>query len=126
MLTSLRHSEFSRLDRDGLAYLDYTGAALYADRQLRRHHERLATTVLGNPHSESDPSQLSTRIIEDARSRVLRHFDADPDVYTVIFTANCSAAVKLVAESYPFGRYGALVLTADNHNSINGLREYAR
>jgi len=44
----------------------------------------------------------------------------------VIFTANATGAVKLVAESYPFAPNGAYVLTADNHNSINGVREYAR
>jgi selenocysteine lyase/cysteine desulfurase len=43
-----------------------------------------------------------------------------------VFTANTTAAVKLVAESYPFTTASALVLSADNHNSINGVREYAR
>lgn len=31
-----------------------------------------------------------------------------------------------MAESYPFGPDRGLVLTADNHNSVNGIREYAR
>jgi selenocysteine lyase/cysteine desulfurase len=41
-----------------------------------------------------------------------------------IFTSNASAALKLVGESYPFaaGRY---LLTFDNHNSVNGIREFA-
>src|SRR5262249_29985797 len=59
-------------------------------------------------------------------SEVLRFFDADVREYTVCFTANTSAAVKLVAESYPFTAGSRLVLAADNHNSINGVREYAR
>src|SRR4051812_48039118 len=126
MLTALRRAEFSRLDRDRIAYLDYTGAALHAERQVSRHHERLAATVLGNPHSENDPSRASTAVIDDARERVLRHLDADPSIYTVIFTANCSAAIKLVAESFPFDRRSALLLATDNHNSVNGIREYAR
>ncbi|HMG54340.1 MAG TPA: aminotransferase class V-fold PLP-dependent enzyme, partial [Kofleriaceae bacterium] len=37
-----------------------------------------------------------------------------------------SAALKLVAESYRFGPGAALVLAADNHNSVTGAREYAR
>jgi selenocysteine lyase/cysteine desulfurase len=65
-------------------------------------------------------------LIDDARRRVLRFLDADPADYDVIFTANCSAAIRLVAESYPFRRLGELLLTADNHNSVNGIREYAR
>jgi selenocysteine lyase/cysteine desulfurase len=52
-------------------------------------------------------------------------FDAGDD-YVVCFTANASAAIKLVAEAYPFGPDASLVLTADNHNSVNGIREYAR
>ena len=42
------------------------------------------------------------------------------------FTANTSAAIKLVAESYPFAADAVCVLSADNHNSVNGIREYAR
>lgn len=122
---ALRQREFSRLDRNRLAYLDYTGSALYADSQLRAHHALLADGVFGNPHSENVPSSASSALIDDARTATLRFVDADPDRYTVIFTANSSAAIKLVAESYPFGRDAAIVLSADNHNSVNGIREYA-
>ena len=125
-IADLRRDEFGRLDDAGIAYLDYTGAALYADRQIALHLADLRRDVLGNPHSESDPSLAATVVIDDARRRVLRFFDADPAEYAVIFTANCSTAIKLVAESYPFGRAGGFVLAADNHNSVNGLREFAR
>ena len=46
--------------------------------------------------------------------------------YTAIFTLNASAALKLVGESYPFSAKGKLLLTADNHNSVNGIREFAQ
>ncbi|MFO1199117.1 MAG: aminotransferase class V-fold PLP-dependent enzyme, partial [Burkholderiaceae bacterium] len=46
--------------------------------------------------------------------------------YTAIFTPNASGALKLVGESYPFEPGGRLLMTADNHNSVNGLREFAR
>jgi selenocysteine lyase/cysteine desulfurase len=65
-------------------------------------------------------------MLDEARELVLRFVDADPAVYSVIFTSNASTATKLVAESYRFDADGALVLSADNHNSINGIREYAR
>ena len=126
LITALRRREFSRLDREKLVYLDYTGSALYADCQLRSHQALLARGVFGNPHAESDPSRASTAVIEKARGLVLRFLDADPRRYAVCFTANTSAAIKLVAESYPFDRDGALVLSADNHNSVNGIRQYAR
>jgi selenocysteine lyase/cysteine desulfurase len=99
---------------------------LYAERQVRAHAELLSRSVFGNPHSENPASRESTRIIEAARAQVLRFLDASAEDYAVIFTANASAAIKLVAESFPFGKDASLVLTADNHNSINGIREYAR
>jgi selenocysteine lyase/cysteine desulfurase len=47
-------------------------------------------------------------------------------VYDVCFTANASSAIHLVAESFRFTPDAPLVLAADNHNSVNGIREYAR
>ncbi|MEP7347896.1 MAG: aminotransferase class V-fold PLP-dependent enzyme, partial [Gemmatimonadaceae bacterium] len=124
--TELRAREFSRLDREGVAYLDYTGAALYAERQVREHAELLSHSVFGNPHSEHRPSRHSTQILEQGRDSVLAFLDAPPDEYDVCFTTNASAAIKLVAESYPFGPQTLFALSADNHNSVNGVREYAR
>jgi selenocysteine lyase/cysteine desulfurase len=121
---ALRVREFPELDRRRLTYLDYTGAALPSRSQLRAHQELVRRAVLGNPHAEHAPSRASTDAIEAARTATLRFLDADPDVYGVCFTANASAAAKLVAEGFRFRR-GELALSADNHNSVNGLREYA-
>jgi selenocysteine lyase/cysteine desulfurase len=120
----LRRREFARLD--GHAYLDYTGSALYAASQIRAHQEILERGVFGNPHSDSAPSLASTEVIEHARELVLDFLDVDASTHEVIFTANTTAAIKLVAESYPFGPDAGLVLSMDNHNSVNGIREYAR
>jgi selenocysteine lyase/cysteine desulfurase len=125
LMAVLRQQEFARLDAEGVAYLDYGGAALYADSQVAAHAARLGRAVLGNPHSENGSSLASTAIINRVRTRVLRFFDAGDD-YLVCFTANASAAIKLVAEAYPFGPDAPCVLAADNHNSVNGIREYAR
>jgi selenocysteine lyase/cysteine desulfurase len=121
----LRAKEFGRLDECGYAYLDYTGSALYAESHLRAHEEFLKHHVLGNPHSENPASAEATRIVEDTRLDVLDFFRADPEQYTVVFTANASAALKLVAESYPFAPGSRLALLEDNHNSVNGIRLYA-
>lgn len=123
--SKLRRREFGRLDRTGHAYLDYTGSALYAERQVRAYTKLLEDGVFGNPHSDNAPSKASTDLIEAARHRVLDFLDAPRVDYVVCFTANTSAAIKLVAESFPFSSQGCLVLSADNHNSINGVREYA-
>ncbi|HEX6099462.1 MAG TPA: aminotransferase class V-fold PLP-dependent enzyme [Thermoanaerobaculia bacterium] len=122
----LRRREFSRLDAQGHAYLDYTGAALYGASQVRTHLALLEQGLFGNPHSDSAPSRASTEAMEHARTRLLRFFDVDESTHDVVFTANTTAAIKLVAEGYPFGPDMPLVLSADNHNSVLGIREYAR
>jgi selenocysteine lyase/cysteine desulfurase len=124
-MADLRQREFARLDAENIAYLDYGGAALYADSQVSRHAARLGRAVLGNPHSEHGSSLATTAIIDRVRRRVMDFFDAGDD-YAVCFTANASAAIKLVAEAYPFGPGTPFVLATDNHNSVNGVREYAR
>jgi molybdenum cofactor sulfurtransferase len=125
-LDDLRMREYARLDATGHVYLDYTGGGLYASSQVRAHAALLEQGVFGNPHSANLASTASTVLVERTRRAVLDWFDADPAVYTAIFTANASAAIKLVGESFPFQQGGALLLTYDNHNSVNGLREFAR
>jgi selenocysteine lyase/cysteine desulfurase len=125
-LTQLRAGEYSYLDRDGQVYLDYTGAGLASRSQLQAHRDRVAGGLYGNPHSESPASAASSRLIDETRRSVLSFLHASPDEYAVIFTANATGACRLVGEAYPFRRGAQLVLTADNHNSVNGLREFAR
>jgi selenocysteine lyase/cysteine desulfurase len=63
---------------------------------------------------------------EQARAYVLRYFNANPDQYLVVFTPNASGALKLLGESYPFQPDGRYLLTFDNHNSVNGIREFVQ
>ncbi len=123
---AVRTTEFGRLDAHGIAYLDFAASGLYGASQVAEYAHRLEQGVYGNPHSEHTPSRASSRDLEQARQWALDFFAADPALYEVIFTANTSAAIKLVAESYAFGPARGLVLSADNHNSVNGMREYAR
>jgi molybdenum cofactor sulfurtransferase len=123
---SMRRREFARLDATGQVYLDYTGACLYPESLVRDHYEMLATGIFGNPHSANSTSQASTRLIEETRQVILRFFNADPDEYEAVFTLNATGALKLVGESYPFGPHSPFALTYDNHNSVNGIREFAR
>jgi selenocysteine lyase/cysteine desulfurase len=121
-ITALRRREFSRLDATGSAYLDYAGAALYPASLVKRDARRLLRRVFGNPHSENGPSLASTESLEEARSLTLNFFDASPAEYDVVFTTNASGAMRVLAEAFPFRDGSRLVLTADNHNSVNGLR----
>ena len=143
-IDALRRSEYSRLAPDE-TYVDYMGGALYPASLISVHAEFLQTAVLGNTHSESprfvsssylvivcDPSfahttfssKLSAALTATARAAVLSFFNA-PLGSTVIFTANASAALKLVGESFPFGPGTAFILPEDAHNSVHGIREFA-
>jgi molybdenum cofactor sulfurtransferase len=122
----LRETEFSRLDAAGQVYLDYTGSGLYPESLIREYSQWLTGVVHGNPHSLSPASIASTHDVEAARTSVLNFFNAPPDEYLVIFTLNASGGLKLVGESYPFEHGSHFTLTSDNHNSVNGIREFAK
>ena len=126
LLDQLRATEFARLDRQGQIYLDYTGGGLYAESQLKEHLALLSQGVFGNPHSQNPTSLAMTHLVEEARAYVLDYFNASPADYVVIFTMNASGALKLVGESYPFAANSHYLLTFDNHNSVNGIREFAK
>lgn len=125
-IDALRAEDYARLDRLGHVYLDYTGGGLYAASQVSAHQEMLLNNVFGNPHSQNPPSLAMTHLVEETRDAVLRFCNASPAEYTVIFTPNASGALKLVGESYPFEADGRYALLYDNHNSVNGIREFAR
>jgi selenocysteine lyase/cysteine desulfurase len=125
-LDELRERDYARLDAQGLVYLDYTGAGLYGISQVEKHMRLLEELVLGNPHSSNPASSLATELVEDTRRAVLEFFNASPEEYVAIFTPNATGALKLVGEAYPFGVGDHYLLTFDNHNSVNGIREFAR
>lgn len=123
---TLRTTEYGRLDDGDQVYLDYTGGGLHALSQIEEHAELLRTRVLGNPHSNNPTSLATTALVQRARAAVHEFFNAPTEDYLCIFTANASAALRLVGESYRFGPGSIFALTADNHNSVNGIREFAR
>lgn len=108
----------------GQVYADWTGAALPSVSLIQEWSDHLATTLLGNPHSGHAPSLRAAEEIEEARKAVLQFLNADPAEYEVIFTSGATGAIRLL-EHYDFGG-GQLLVLADNHNSVNGLRETAK
>ena len=126
ILDEWRQTQYTRLDANGQIYLDYTGGGLYSESQVNEHMELLRTTVLGNPHSANPTSLAMTDLVEGTRKYVLRYFNASADEYIAVFTANASGALKLVGEAYPFEPGSHFVLSFDNHNSVNGIREFAK
>jgi len=118
----LRAKEYSRLDKDNHVYLDYTGGNLYAKSQIDQHLKLLNDNTFGNPHSTNPTSKLSTHLVDEARKKVIDFFNAED--YYCVFTPNASGALKIVGECYPFDKNGHFLLFSDNHNSVNGIREY--
>lgn len=125
-LDELREREYARLDAQGQTYLDFTGGGLYAESQLVAHMAVLRESVLGNPHSVNPASLTATELVQGgARGRAALLQRVAGRVHRDLH-AQCDRGLKLVAEAYPFEPGRRLLLTADNHNSVNGLREYAR
>ena len=89
----LREREFGRLDENDVAYLDYAGSGLYGESQVNAHRALLCRSVFGNPHSAHRASADST------------------------------AAIRLVAESYPFEAGVPFVLTAGREYSASSLQQ---
>ncbi len=120
--SSLARREFRRLQVTGDTYLDFTGGGLYAASQIQDHQKRLLNGVFGNPHSTNPTSMAATKAVAEARQKVLDFFNAED--YYCIFTPNASGALKLVGESFPWKADSAYLALADNHNSVNGIREF--
>lgn len=62
----------------------------------------LTSSLYGNPHSHTTSSRLTSDCIEHARELVLKHFGTGLHQYDVIFTSGCTAALKLLAETFPW------------------------
>lgn len=120
----LRRKEYHRLDDENHVYLDFTGGNLYAESQINKHFDSLKRLTLGNPHSTNPTSKLATQLVEETRQKVLSFFNAED--YFCVFTQNASAALQIIGECYPFDKEGKFLLLSDNHNSVNGIREYAQ
>lgn len=97
---------------------------------LHAFTESLAKTLYSNPHSRSTSSLKTSDEIAAVRTRVLGDLfgvatAATRSRWDVIFTSGATAALKLVAESYPWGqgtgsaRYRYL---KEAHTSLVGIR----
>ena len=134
--------------------MDHAGTTLYCRSQLDAYHKELSTTLYGNPHSHNENSELTSGAIEQSRDLVLNHFNTDRDAYSVVFTAGCTASLKLLAECFPWSAGSCLASTKgrfiytgelsgrnaeapaehgqslfcyleDDHTSVLGIREVA-
>jgi len=107
-------------------YLDYTGASIYTNSQIKAVFKDLERHLYGNPHSANPSSSLTGEEVDMARDMVLDFFNAPPGNYHVIFTKGATAALKLVGETFPWEKeHSEFLYLRENHNSVLGIREYA-
>lgn len=121
---ALRDREYPLLDQQNHLYLDYTGGNLCPRSLLDTHFTMLREHILGNPHSTNPTSLKSTELIEETKAAIIEFFNAQD--YHCVFTANASGALKILGESYPFDSESTFILLSDNHNSVNGIREFCK
>ena len=115
-------------DVQGLTYLDHSGTALPPKTLIERFSKELQTHLIANPHSASSsfPSP-SSLMIQSTRRRVLDLFNADPEHFEVVFVANATAGIKLVADAFSSNEAGFdYHYHRDSHTSLVGIRELAR
>lgn len=87
----------------------------------------MMSKLSGHVRSMSPFSQRSTSLIDDVRLRALAFLNADSDDHDLLFVANATAAIKLVAELFrdfwsSGFQYGYHI---DSHTSLEGLRKLA-
>ncbi|KAF2090659.1 PLP-dependent transferase [Saccharata proteae CBS 121410] len=122
---AIRQHEYPMLKVDQV-YLDHAGTALYPKSLIERFSQDMISNLYGNPHSTSSSSQLSGRRVDDARLRLLRLFNADPQDFDVVFVANATAGIKLVMEAFRDRSHGfSYGYHCDSHTSLVGMRETA-
>lgn len=139
-IESRRDNEFPQLK--GCTYVEHIGATLYSKSQIEAYQQELLSNLYGNPHSRSESSRLSTDAVDQIRFRLLEHFNTSQEEYTLVFTANCTAALKTIAECFSFSQpledgdeandalsqmknsqSGCFCYLLDNHTSVQGMRE---
>ncbi|XP_044761496.1 molybdenum cofactor sulfurase 3 [Coccinella septempunctata] len=119
--------EFQRIKDEH--FLDHAGGTLYSEKQVDNIMTDLKQSLLCNPHGKNFPSQKTEDAIDIIRFRILQHFHTNSEEYTVIFTANTTSSLKLIAENFDFksqnGQKGVLAHLEDNHTSVLGMRNYS-
>jgi molybdenum cofactor sulfurtransferase len=110
-----------------VTYLDHAGCTLPRTDLIQScMHDLMNGRIFGNPHTSGNHGQRTDDSINSARNEVLSFVNIhSEDVYDVIFTANSTAAAKLVAECFPWTQNSTYCYTANAHTSIVGMRAYA-
>ncbi|KAJ0121288.1 molybdenum cofactor sulfurase [Diaporthe amygdali] len=125
----IRETEYPHMKKG--VYLDHSGTTIYARTLIESFANHMISNLYGNPHSANAPAELSGHVVDSVRQKVLKFFGADPRHFDLVFTANATAGIKLVADcfrdlaeqtrngSFWYGYH------KDSHTSLVGMRELA-
>ncbi|KAK0729198.1 pyridoxal phosphate-dependent transferase [Apiosordaria backusii] len=126
----IRKEEYPHMNNK--TYLDHSGTTIYAASTITRFSHKMLHNLYGNPHSENEPAKVSGDMVDAIRLKALRFLGADPEHFDLVFTANATAAIKLVADSFrdlaEQTRSGSFWYGyhRDAHTSLVGVRELVR
>ena len=110
----------------GLTYLDHGGTTLAPKSLLKTFSNKMQSLLLANPHSDTSNPSTTAVMVEETRLGVLKMFNADPEHFDIVFTANATASIKLVAEGFAGGMEGFnYCYHRNSHKSLVGVRELA-
>ncbi|KAB5580638.1 pyridoxal phosphate-dependent transferase [Coniochaeta sp. 2T2.1] len=124
----IRQEEYPHMNKG--IYLDHGGATIYAKSTIEAFASKMMSGLYGNPHSANEPAKVSGDMVDDVREQALRFFGADPNHYDLIFVANATAGIKLVADAFrdlaDKTRTGTFwyVYHKEAHTSLVGVREF--
>ncbi|XP_002976941.2 molybdenum cofactor sulfurase [Selaginella moellendorffii] len=119
-IDSLRRTEYPHLDEDRHACFDYGGIGIFSSRE----HQNFALAY-------APTSLVSHALYEDSRSiegtmraRILAHLGLDERDYSIVFAADSCSALRLLVDSFHFGR---ILLGYDFKNEgLSRIEESAR
>ena len=123
-ISQLREQEYPMLK--DTTYLDHAGTTPPSRSLVEAFSRDMLGNLLGNPHSTFAASQRTSSRIDDVRFKVLRMFKAESSVFDIVFVANATAGIKLVAEAFASQEAGFWYgYHRDAHTSLIGARELA-
>lgn len=102
-------------------YLDHAANTIYMSSLIKAYQEKLVASLFSNPHSQSQSGQYTSALVSSIREKILTHLlDTSSSEYDLVFVANATAGLKLLAECIRPECFAYLI---DNHTSVIGMRE---
>eukprot|EP00764_Aduncisulcus_paluster_P001791 gnl/Carplike_NY0171/1259_a1701_793.p1 GENE.gnl/Carplike_NY0171/1259_a1701_793~~gnl/Carplike_NY0171/1259_a1701_793.p1 ORF type:complete len:547 (-),score=120.17 gnl/Carplike_NY0171/1259_a1701_793:101-1741(-) len=123
-IDELREKEMPHLNNE--TYLDYTGSGLYTQAQIDAFYSLLQSNLYCNAHSRAPCSIRTEKEVNEARDLILSFFNTSSSEYSVVFTSGATQGLKMIGEYFPWTEESAFVYTTHNHNSVLGMRKYAK